>query len=96
MKFGVFYELQLPRPWKADSELNLYQNALTQIDGYKLDHRRQYPDKTTLVAANFTARGTRRGTWHRRPGTLIGPWLLPSQQFGQPAKHPGCFCALDR
>ena len=32
MKFGVFYELQLPRPWKADSELNLYQNALTQIE----------------------------------------------------------------
>ena len=32
MKFGVFYELQLPRPWKADSELNLYQNALAQIE----------------------------------------------------------------
>ena len=32
MKFGVFYELQLPRPWKPDSELNLYQNALTQIE----------------------------------------------------------------
>ena len=32
MKFGVFYEMQLPRPWRADSELNLYQNALTQIE----------------------------------------------------------------
>jgi hypothetical protein len=28
MKFGIFYELQLPRPWKPDSELPLYQNAL--------------------------------------------------------------------
>ena len=28
MKFGIFYELQLPRPWEQDSELKLYQNAL--------------------------------------------------------------------
>lgn len=32
MKFGVFYELQLPRPWAADSEHTLYKNALTQIE----------------------------------------------------------------
>jgi len=25
MKFGIFYERQLPRPWKPDSELTLYQ-----------------------------------------------------------------------
>ena len=32
MKFGIFYELQLPRPWQADSELKLYQNALSQLE----------------------------------------------------------------
>jgi alkanesulfonate monooxygenase SsuD/methylene tetrahydromethanopterin reductase-like flavin-dependent oxidoreductase (luciferase family) len=32
MKFGIFYELQLPRPWAEDDELNLYQNALKQIE----------------------------------------------------------------
>ena len=32
MKFGIFYELQLPRPWQPDSELKLYQNALTQLE----------------------------------------------------------------
>ena len=32
MKFGIFYELQLPRPWQNDSELNLYQDALTQVE----------------------------------------------------------------
>jgi alkanesulfonate monooxygenase SsuD/methylene tetrahydromethanopterin reductase-like flavin-dependent oxidoreductase (luciferase family) len=32
MKFGIFYELQLPRPWAEDDELNLYQNALQQIE----------------------------------------------------------------
>ena len=32
MKFGVFYEHQLPRPWEADSEHQLIQNALEQIE----------------------------------------------------------------
>ncbi len=32
MKFGIFYELQLPKPWGADDERALYQNALTQVE----------------------------------------------------------------
>ena len=32
MKFGIFYELQLPRPWSEGDELKLYQNALTQLE----------------------------------------------------------------
>src|SRR5271170_6738737 len=32
MKFGIFYEMQLPRPWGADSEWRLYQDALDQIE----------------------------------------------------------------
>jgi alkanesulfonate monooxygenase SsuD/methylene tetrahydromethanopterin reductase-like flavin-dependent oxidoreductase (luciferase family) len=31
MKFGIFYELQLPRPWSEDAELALYHNALDQL-----------------------------------------------------------------
>src|SRR3954465_15379310 len=31
MKFGIFYELQLPKPWGPNDELNLYQNALNQV-----------------------------------------------------------------
>lgn len=34
-------------------------NALNLTDGYKLDHRRQYPDKTTLVYSNWTPRSSR-------------------------------------
>lgn len=34
-------------------------NPLLQLDGYKTDHRRQYPDGTTLVYSNLTARGSR-------------------------------------
>ncbi len=32
MKFGIFYELQLPRPWGPHSERDLYQNALAQLE----------------------------------------------------------------
>src|SRR5438128_10696935 len=32
MKFGIFYELQLPRPWGPDSEWKLYHDALMQVE----------------------------------------------------------------
>ncbi len=32
MKFGIFYELQLPRPWEPEGELTLYHNALDQLE----------------------------------------------------------------
>ena len=32
MKFGIFYEHQLPRPWAEDSEYRLLNNALEQIE----------------------------------------------------------------
>jgi alkanesulfonate monooxygenase SsuD/methylene tetrahydromethanopterin reductase-like flavin-dependent oxidoreductase (luciferase family) len=32
MKFGIFYELQLPKPWGPTSERDLYRNALSQLE----------------------------------------------------------------
>src|SRR3982074_1341652 len=32
MKFGIFYEHQLPRPWSQDSEYELLQNSLDQLE----------------------------------------------------------------
>jgi len=32
MKFGIFYELQLPKPWSADDERQLVQDALLQVE----------------------------------------------------------------
>jgi alkanesulfonate monooxygenase SsuD/methylene tetrahydromethanopterin reductase-like flavin-dependent oxidoreductase (luciferase family) len=32
MRFGVFYELQLPRPWNKDDERNLFHQALEQVE----------------------------------------------------------------
>lgn len=36
-------------------------NPATLIDGYKLDHRRQYPEGTEFVYSNWTPRGSRTG-----------------------------------
>ncbi len=32
MKFGIFYELQLPKPWEANDEYLLLQHALDQVE----------------------------------------------------------------
>src|SRR5437764_7889472 len=32
MRFGIFYEHQLPRPWSEQSEAKLYRDALEQIE----------------------------------------------------------------
>lgn len=32
MKFGIFYELQLPRPWENGAEQQLFKNALDQVE----------------------------------------------------------------
>jgi alkanesulfonate monooxygenase SsuD/methylene tetrahydromethanopterin reductase-like flavin-dependent oxidoreductase (luciferase family) len=32
MKFGIFYEHQLPRPWDDGQELKLFQDALSQVE----------------------------------------------------------------
>src|SRR5213594_3973735 len=41
MRFGIFYEHQLPRPWAPDSEQRLFQDALDQVelaDRIGIDH----------------------------------------------------------
>ena len=41
MKFGIFYEHQLPRPWDDGAELKLFQDALSQVelaDKLGIDH----------------------------------------------------------
>ena len=47
MKFGIFYEHQIPRPWDADSEHRIYREAMAQVeltqrvgidDGWEVEH----------------------------------------------------------
>lgn len=42
-----------------NTELKRALYAIMQTDGYKLDHRRQYPKGTEFVYSNWTARGSR-------------------------------------
>lgn len=44
------------------SKSEIYQNAALMLDGYKTDHRRQYPSKTTFVHSNLTARSSKYAT----------------------------------
>jgi hypothetical protein len=37
MKFGIFYEHQLPRPWTERSEHKLLQDSLEQIELPEID-----------------------------------------------------------
>ena len=56
MEFGIFYELQLPRPWETGSEQQLFKNALDQVelaDGLGVDYA------WMVVSPN-----TRTGTHH--------------------------------
>ena len=48
MKFGIFYEHQLPRPWGPDSEYRLLQDSLTQIE--LADRLRRIADPDDTVA----------------------------------------------
>ena len=32
MRFGIFYEHQLPRPWNDGAEVRLFQEALDQVE----------------------------------------------------------------
>jgi hypothetical protein len=32
MRFGIFYEHQMPRPWTDDAEETLLNNALDQVE----------------------------------------------------------------
>ena len=53
--------------------------ALTDTDAYKLDHRRQYPEGTEYVLANYTNRGTRiegfTGVVHFGLQAFLHSWL---------------------
>ena len=39
--------------------LKSFFNPITLIDGYKVDHRPQYPDLTEIISSNLTPRGSR-------------------------------------
>ena len=58
MKFGIFYEHQLPRPWKENDELKLYQDALDQVelaDNLGIDYVREVEHHFLEEYAHYSA-----------------------------------------
>ena len=43
MKFGIFYEHQLPRPWDEESEYRLLQDSLDEMEVPFLRLQRHFP-----------------------------------------------------
>ena len=63
MRFGLIYELQLPRPWDANSEHHLVQQALAEVEvaaDDAADARRA--DRADAVDARPANRGTGQAT----------------------------------
>jgi len=68
MKFGIFYELQLPRPWEDGDELRLYQNALTQLEtADRLGYDHAYGWWNIISWKNIHIRRRRNRFWPRPP-----------------------------
>ena len=68
MKFGIFYEHQLPKPWSEDDEFNLLQEALEQVvlaDRLGFDYAWEV-EHHFLAAGDFAVgtRGRRREMHH--------------------------------
>ena len=40
MRFGIFYEHQIPRPWSERSEYEVFQDSLAQIELADIQHMR--------------------------------------------------------
>ena len=76
MKFGIFYELQLPRPWEVHSELQLFQNALDQVE---LADKLKY-DTAWMVEHHFLEEYSHASS----PSVFLG---AASQRT---KKHPSC------
>src|ERR1700675_2292573 len=69
MKFGIFYEHQLPRPWSADSEYRLLHESLAQIelaDGLSYDYAWEVEHHFLEEYPPPAARGFSRGAGSQR------------------------------
>src|SRR5512145_115685 len=62
MKFGIFYEHQLPRPWAEDSEQRLFQDALDEVEHHFLEeYSHSSAPKVFLAAASQRTKRIRLG-----------------------------------
>ncbi len=100
MKFGIFYEHQLPRPWKEDSELNLFQEALDQVEladrlgidyAWEVEHHFLEEDSHSSAPEVFLAACSQRTKTIRLGHGIV---LLPPG-YNQPARVAERIATLD-
>src|SRR5258705_6097670 len=100
MKFGIFYEHQLPRPWNDDAEVRLFQEALDQVEladalgidyAWEVEHHFLEEDSHSSAAEIFLAACSQR-TKKIRLGHCI--CLMPPQ-YNHPAPVPERIAPLD-
>jgi alkanesulfonate monooxygenase SsuD/methylene tetrahydromethanopterin reductase-like flavin-dependent oxidoreductase (luciferase family) len=100
MKFGIFYEHQLPRPWGEQDEQRLYNEALEQVEladrlgidyAWEVEHHFLEEYSHSSAPEVFLAACSQR-TKHIRLGHGIR--LMPPG-FNHPAKIAACIATLD-
>ena len=100
MKFGIFYEHQLPKPWGEGKELKLFQDALEQVEladrigidyAWEVEHHflEEYSHSSApeifLAAASQRTRNIRLGHGIRQVIT----------NYNHPARTAECIATLD-
>src|SRR5262245_36537738 len=100
MRFGIFYEHQLPRPWDVDSEQRLFQEALSQVelaDRLSIDHawevEHHFLEEYSHSSAPevFLAAASQR-TWRIRHGPVT---VLMPPGYTHPARVADRIATLD-
>lgn len=100
MKFGLFYELQVPAPWDEDSELKVYQEALEQVEladklgfdcAWEVEHHFLEEYSHSSAPEVFLAAASQRTT-NIRLGHGV---MLMSPKYNHPARSAERIAALD-
>ncbi len=100
MKFGIFYEHQLPRPWGEGDELRLFQDALAQVEladrlgfdsAWEVEHHFLEEYSHSSAPEVFLAACSQR-TKRIRLGHGI---VLMPPGYSHPAKIASCIATLD-
>ncbi|MDZ7734640.1 MAG: hypothetical protein U5R31_17550 [Acidimicrobiia bacterium] len=60
MKFGIFYEHQLPKPWTEDSEYDLFHQSLEQIELADQAAAMTTPGRSSTTSSRSTRTRRRR------------------------------------
>ena len=97
MKFGIFYEHQLPRPWESEAEHKLLKDALEQVEladrigidsVWEVEHHFLEEYSHSSAPEVFLAAASQRTT----SSTAMMTWNQPRGMFSPAIWTPGGAC----